>query len=111
MLASAFHRRIEPWLGAPTRFCNVRIASVRILLAKNGYAPGNRRSAPQMSHLLAYIDAGSGSLIVQALIATVVAIPFFFRQQIGRVVRAVRRDDREATATSDGRSESRDLRR
>jgi superfamily II DNA or RNA helicase len=64
-----------------------------------------------MSHLLAYIDAGSGSLIVQALIATVVAVPFFFRQQIGRVVRAVRKDDREATATSDGRSESSDLRR
>jgi len=64
-----------------------------------------------MSHLLAYIDAGSGSLIVQALIATVVAVPFFFRQQLGRLVRAVRRDDDEATATTDGRTASRDRHR
>ena len=42
--------------------------------------------------LAAYIDPGSGSLIIQALIATIVAIPFFFRQQIGRVVRTLRRD-------------------
>jgi hypothetical protein len=41
---------------------------------------------------LAYIDPGSGSLIIQAVIASVVAIPFFFRQQIGRVVRMIRRD-------------------
>ncbi len=34
---------------------------------------------------LAYIDPGSGSLIIQAVIASVVAIPFFFRQQIGRI--------------------------
>jgi hypothetical protein len=43
--------------------------------------------------LPAYIDPGSGSLIIQAVIASVVAIPFFFRQQIGRVVRMIRRDD------------------
>ena len=42
--------------------------------------------------LAAYIDPGSGSLIIQAVIASVVAIPFFFRQQIGRVVRMMRRD-------------------
>ena len=42
--------------------------------------------------LAAYIDPGSGSLIIQAVIATVVAIPFFFRQQIGRFVRMVRKD-------------------
>jgi hypothetical protein len=46
-----------------------------------------------MSHLLAYIDPGSGSLIIQAVIAGVVAIPFFFRQQIGRVVRVIRRTE------------------
>jgi hypothetical protein len=39
-----------------------------------------------MHHLLAYIDPGSGSLIIQAVIATIVAVPFFFRQQIGRFV-------------------------
>ncbi len=48
-----------------------------------------------MDHFLAYIDPGSGSLIIQAVIATVVAVPFFFRQQIGRFVRAVRRGDDE----------------
>ena len=46
-----------------------------------------------MDHFLAYIDPGSGSLIIQAVIATIVAIPFFFRQQIGRVLRAVRGRD------------------
>ena len=46
-----------------------------------------------MHHFLAYIDPGSGSLIIQAVIAGIVAIPFFFRHQIGRFVRAVRRTD------------------
>ncbi len=43
-----------------------------------------------MSHLLAYIDPGSGSLIIQVVIATLVAIPIFFRTQIGRIVNRVR---------------------
>ena len=42
--------------------------------------------------LLAYIDPGSGSLLIQAAIATLVAIPFFFRHHIGRFVRAIRRE-------------------
>lgn len=46
-----------------------------------------------MESVLAYIDPGSGSLVVQALIAGLVAIPIFFRHQIGRVVRAIRRGD------------------
>jgi hypothetical protein len=41
-----------------------------------------------------YIDAGSGSLVIQALIAGLVAIPFFFRRQLSRVAAVVRRDDR-----------------
>jgi hypothetical protein len=50
-------------------------------------------------HVLAYIDPGSGSLIIQAAIAAVVAIPFFFRTQIARLARAVRRaDDGEPAA-------------
>ncbi len=48
-----------------------------------------------MDQLYAYIDPGSGSLIIQAVIATIVAVPFFFRQQIGRVIRAIRRGDAE----------------
>lgn len=43
-----------------------------------------------MTEFLAYIDPGSGSLIIQVVIATIVAIPLFFRTQIGRVVGAVR---------------------
>jgi hypothetical protein len=43
-----------------------------------------------MLHLIAYIDPGAGSLIIQAVIATVVAIPFFFRHHIGRLVRSIR---------------------
>lgn len=39
---------------------------------------------------LAYIDAGSGSLIVQAVIATLIAVPLFFRDKVGRVLRMVR---------------------
>jgi len=40
-----------------------------------------------------YIDAGSGSMVIQALIAAAAAVPFFFRRQISRVFAAVRRDD------------------
>ncbi len=43
-----------------------------------------------MLDVLAYIDPGSGSLIIQAVIAAVVAIPFFFRTQIARIGRAIR---------------------
>jgi hypothetical protein len=42
---------------------------------------------------LAYIDPGSGSLIVQAAIAAIVAVPVFFRHQIGRALAAVRGRD------------------
>jgi hypothetical protein len=55
-----------------------------------------------MQDFLAYIDPGSGSLIVQAVIAGIVAIPFFFRQQIGRFVRAVRRPDTTGPASPGG---------
>ena len=46
---------------------------------------------------LAYIDPGSGSLIIQAVIATVIAVPFFFRQQIARFMRTIRRQDESTT--------------
>ena len=54
-----------------------------------------------MSPFLAYIDPGSGSLIIQAAIAAVIAIPIFFRTQIARVVRALRRSDEPASAGGD----------
>ncbi len=43
-----------------------------------------------MPEFLAYIDPGSGSLIIQVVIATLVAIPIFFRAQIGRIVTRLR---------------------
>lgn len=46
-----------------------------------------------MELIPAYIDPGSGSLIIQALIAGLVAIPVLFRQQLRRVVRTVRNQD------------------
>ena len=53
--------------------------------------------------VFAYIDPGSGSLLIQALIAGLVAIPIFFRNQIGRAVRAIRgpRDDASAPVQRD----------
>jgi hypothetical protein len=51
--------------------------------------------------LLAYIDPGTGSLVVQALIATLVAVPFFFRQQIARAVRRFRGGNRPGAPTPD----------
>jgi hypothetical protein len=55
-----------------------------------------------MSPFLAYIDPGSGSLLIQAAIAAVIAIPIFFRSQIARVMRALRRsDDHKPTGGDD----------
>jgi hypothetical protein len=45
-----------------------------------------------MAHwFIAYIDPGAGSLIVQALIASVIAVPFYFRRQIARAARVLGR--------------------
>lgn len=51
---------------------------------------------------LAYIDPGSGSLIIQVAIASIVAIPIFFRHQISRAVGVFRRQpaSTDAAATS-----------
>ena len=40
--------------------------------------------------LLAYIDPGAGSLFIQAVIATILVVPFFLRSQIRRGIDAVR---------------------
>ncbi len=51
--------------------------------------------------LLAYIDPGSGSLIIQVVIATIIAIPIFFRTQIARVVHLVRGGKEEPVPVED----------
>lgn len=62
-----------------------------------------------MDLIFAYIDPGSGSLMVQALIAGLVAIPVFFRHQIARLVRSVRgREDASAGNASAGNANGRD---
>ena len=43
-----------------------------------------------MHPVLAYIDPGSGSLIIQVVIASLIAAPFVLRQQIGRLVRRIK---------------------
>jgi hypothetical protein len=53
---------------------------------------------------LAYIDPGSGSLIIQVLIASIVAIPIFFRTQIGRLM-GLARGRREDQPVVDDRVE------
>ena len=40
--------------------------------------------------ILAYIDPGSGSLFIQALIAALISVPFVFRSAVGRAVRRAR---------------------
>ncbi|NJD30009.1 MAG: hypothetical protein FIA92_17155 [Chloroflexi bacterium] len=43
-----------------------------------------------MDFALGYIDPGSGSLLIQVLIASALAVPYFLRTQIRRAVSAVR---------------------
>jgi hypothetical protein len=54
-----------------------------------------------MIPLPAYIDPSSGSLIIQAAIAAIIAIPIFLRSQIAQVVRALRRSDDHEPAGGD----------
>lgn len=51
---------------------------------------------------LAYIDPGSGSLIIQVVIATIVAIPIFFRAQIARLMSVARGRKEEPIAVDEG---------
>jgi hypothetical protein len=54
-----------------------------------------------MTLLPAYIDPGSGSLIIQAAIAAVIAIPVVLRSQIARMFRALRRSNDERPGGDD----------
>jgi hypothetical protein len=53
--------------------------------------------------ILAYIDPGSGSLLLQALLAALLSVPFLFRRTIGDVVRRLRGGARrDAASRTDG---------
>lgn len=43
-----------------------------------------------MHSVLAYIDPGSGSLVIQAVIAAFVAVPFFLRSRARSLLRRLR---------------------
>jgi hypothetical protein len=45
--------------------------------------------------MLAYIDPGAGSLLIQALIAAALSVPFFLRRSLGDVIGRLRRGRRE----------------
>jgi hypothetical protein len=47
-------------------------------------------------NLFAYIDPGSGSLLLQALLAGLLAVPFFFRRTIGGFVSRIRGEKPES---------------
>jgi hypothetical protein len=48
---------------------------------------------PMLHPILAYIDPGTGSLIIQVLIASIVAIPVILRHRIAQVARILRREE------------------
>jgi hypothetical protein len=49
-----------------------------------------RRDVHNRAMHFAYIDPGSGSLLIQAIVAAVISVPFFFRRNIGALVQRVR---------------------
>lgn len=45
--------------------------------------------------IFAYIDPGAGSMLIQAILAALLAIPFFFRTQASRLLDRLRRGGSE----------------
>jgi hypothetical protein len=58
--------------------------------------------------LLAYIDPGAGSLLLQAILAGLLAVPFFFRRTIGNAIRRIKGEspDVEQSVADDEATES-----
>jgi len=57
--------------------------------------------------VFAYIDPGAGSLLIQALIAAILSIPFFFRTAIRSTLQRLRRTPGPAGEKGDARPDSR----
>ena len=55
-----------------------------------------------MRLVFAYIDPGAGSLIVQAIIAAVVSVPFFFRNAFRSMFARLRRKPADGGGASGG---------
>ena len=90
--------RLRVWLPAAVKGVRggnpqMPLDGKRMVIAVAAFYP--RPIAPMrcahMGHVLAYLDPGSGSLIIQVVIATIVAVPFFLRRQISTMVGAIRR--------------------
>ena len=58
-----------------------------------------------MDVFFAYIDPGSGSLMIQAIIAGIIAVPFFFRSRISSFVRAIRGTEKGSVEAVPGQDE------
>jgi hypothetical protein len=54
---------------------------------------------------VAYIDPGAGSLVIQAIIAGVLAVPFFFRTRLRAVVDRLRRQPTEPSNPTESRQD------
>ena len=59
-----------------------------------------------MNLVFAYIDPGAGSLVIQAIIAAVVSIPFFFRNAIRSTIGRFRRKLADGASGSITREDS-----
>ena len=57
-----------------------------------------------MRPVIAYIDPGAGSLVIQAIIAGLVSIPFFFRNAIRSTFGRFRRKPSDPAAGAAGTS-------
>lgn len=55
-----------------------------------------------MHLVFGYIDPGAGSLVIQAIIAGIVSIPFFFRNAIRSTIGRFRRKPSDGHAVNDG---------
>ena len=53
--------------------------------------------------ILAYIDPGAGSLLLQAILAGILAVPFFFRRTIGNAIRRIKGESAAARADTQRR--------
>jgi hypothetical protein len=61
-------------------------------------------------HILAYIDPGSGSLLLQALLAGLLSIPFFFRRTIGNLIHRFRGGSEEPATVEEASDRTEDPR-
>ena len=51
--------------------------------------------------VFAYLDPGAGSLVIQAVLAAALAIPFFLRSHISAIVKRIRGSQPDNRSASD----------